>query len=1477
MNLYASLRPLIPPAQRILAKLLAALPATELLQAGWRDRLLPAAEALVCAEAPEARLIASDQRQAFLRELLAQMMPPRQNLAALEDVSPELAGLAEAPASVEPGQLEATGFRGFTVRINPNGTAAQASAALHALLGDKFSMEVFPSLPGYWSVFLTGDHKPLVSEAWEIARKIAQTPPFDYAEPNLAIPAFPAPDSAALESFGGPGDWDTRHPSALANCEWALDRCRIKEVWNDAKRGAGVVIGHIDTGYTLHPELKPNLDRLRDWDFWEGDADAQDPLEDGWWDKWRAKSPVLNPGHGTGTGSVIASPEGKQATTVGTGWVSGSAPAATLIPYRATPTVVILPFGSQDEVARAIAKAADDGVHVISMSLGSPWDSQVLRDAVQHALDAGVIVCAAAGNIVQEWAQGTGVTFPARYDGVIAVAGCDYDYNPWRYSCRGPEVDITAGGTDVWRAVATNDLNNAIAEPGSGTSFAVAAVAGVAACWLGLHGGPQAVRDYYKGEARLIPAAFLYCLRQHKKTPLAQGDPALFGGGVLDAAELAKVKLPSPGDLQPLLQPLAAPNALASLALLAPADTSAETAENTLHAWLDGAADQLDPQDIREIGTHIATNPTLLAHWQAANAAANPLAPNFSAFAEQAPPAYASALALGLSPTVQGKVGQPASTTAMARLQTKTEEVRSFTAETRRRAPLGPQAAVAHALAAEAPAPQPLKSVIAYVLHETEQAEAFVAMDPNQPGKAGRITPEVTQCFVLGQATEQEIAALREKNLFVRELPVPTPPAAEHFRAATLQAFGAAEQAAPHHFLMTLHGPLTEERRKMLEQTYQITLLELVGRDVYRILATPDKTQDIQDFDYVTSVIAERVVPPASLQALGVAPAAESMDTSAAILAPELPQLHDLWLRDGVDVAAFVARLTALHYQVEGTAGQKVRVWAVPDSAESQALKAMPETGGQVELYISPELHLDHARSIIGLAPAGTPARPFPWTGEGELIGIADSGIDQKHPDLQKRIHTVVALGRPNATDDPLGHGTHVAGAAVGDGTASNGSIQGAAPGAKIYFQSILGAPTISQQYPLKFPIALSDLFDPAYQAGARIHNNSWGAMATSFYRMSSREVDDYVSKHPDMLVVISAGNEGTTASPAPPRQRRSSAGAIDWYSLGAPATSKNALTVGASQSDITTGGAAAMTYNQFNSNQFPLANVPGDVAGLKMSGDPEDLACFSSRGPTEALQIKPDLVAPGTDIVSARSAIAAVGRFTGIYAANLQYAHMSGTSMAAPIVSGCAALVREYYAKARGCKTPSAALIKATLINGTRQLAGAQASAPAGGFPNGHQGFGRIDMRNTLPDPAQPEFELFYYDTWQGMGQPLAMDQRQRFVFQLPAALPWLRICLTYTDPPASKVQNNLVLMLHNQNTNTKWYGNERQQTTIAQVLPAPDSVNNVLIIRVENPQPGKYFLGVLTGNVPFGPQHFALVITAPNLPTVETRQLNG
>ena len=125
---------------------------------------------------------------------------------------------------------------------------------------------------------------------------------------------------------------------------------------------------------------------------------------------------------------------------------------------------------------------------------------------------------------------------------------------------------------------------------------------------------------------------------------------------------------------------------------------------------------------------------------------------------------------------------------------------------------------------------------------------------------------------------------------------------------------------------------------------------------------------------------------------------------------------------------------------------------------------------------------------------------------------------------------------------------------------------------------------------------------------------------------------------------------------------------------------------------------------------------------------------------------------------------------------------------MAAPLVSGCAALVRQYYRQERGVE-PSAALLKATLVNSTRWLSGPDATAEHAKNPNFHQGFGAVHMPFAIPNPGEPWLRLEFVDTWKDAGKQLSeTGDRRRFAFTVNGGQ-FLRICLAWTDPPPGPV----------------------------------------------------------------------------------------
>jgi serine protease AprX len=735
-----------------------------------------------------------------------------------------------------------------------------------------------------------------------------------------------------------------------------------------------------------------------------------------------------------------------------------------------------------------------------------------------------------------------------------------------------------------------------------------------------------------------------------------------------------------------------------------------------------------------------------------------------------------------------------------------------------------------------------IKRVIAFFMHEYERDGARSLM-PNAV---------VTDGYVCGEIDDSMIANLKNTGVIVQELESRpeaqrrrVPFARPLMRAGLIAALPQAAAPVPdmtraQYYRITLKYPVMDVVRNQLEGM-NVRLLQSEGVNTYTVRLEPQQVGPVAALAFVERV--ELYSPEDADKAVvseAQRPAAAVANTGAKMLQ------FDIRLHRPEDLPVVINWLRARTIDIRGNTSRKIRIYLLENSPDLDDLPLLPEVAS-VQEYVPPKWCNDRARILLNIDSGGASGPLVPQTGAGQIVAVADTGIDDQHPDFQGRIIGQIARGRPGNCSDPHGHGTHVSGSVLGGGTA--GPVRGAAPGASLFMQSLLDA----QGGLGGLPLDLNELFDEAYQAGARIHNNSWGAATASRYTIDASEVDEFVANHPDMLIVISAGNEGVAYPHC-----NSAAGYVDWLSIGSPASCKNALTVGASRSDRTSGGYSTMTWGQAWPSQFP----DSPIAAERISSNPECLAAFSSRGPCDDHRIKPDVVAPGTDILSTKSSAAPIASFWGSFPGNNHYAYMGGTSMAAPLVSGCAALVREYFASVN--HQPSAALLKAVLINGAQWLSGADATAPHNGTPNYHQGFGRVSIADSIPNPSRPGFTLRFVDLWQQPAAKFSMSgQRHRFQFNLPGPASEIRICMAYTDPPARGLQNNLNLFVQRPD-GMKMLGNAQLPNS----LNIPDPDNNVEVVRILNAPAGPYLIQISATNLLKTPQDYALVVTGINVP---------
>jgi subtilisin family serine protease len=430
---------------------------------------------------------------------------------------------------------------------------------------------------------------------------------------------------------------------------------------------------------------------------------------------------------------------------------------------------------------------------------------------------------------------------------------------------------------------------------------------------------------------------------------------------------------------------------------------------------------------------------------------------------------------------------------------------------------------------------------------------------------------------------------------------------------------------------------------------------------------------------------------------------------------------------------------------------------------------------------------------------------PYNLSGADVDLGIWDGGVVDNHVDFSGRL-TVVDTG---ASVDS--HATHVAGTMAGDG--SNSASQGGTP-----FQwkgMAPGADIISYYWDNN----LTDHNSGINTYGIELSQNSWGYTISSVFGNCSL-YGDYDGDAPDydsiitglygkrISVIFAGGNERDDGdcgmSSTPPY--------LNYAKLGPPATAKNIIAVGATNSDDDT------------------------------------MTDFSSWGPVDDGRIKPDVVAPGCEAGGEgyiHSTLPGNTYGSPIYC---------GTSMAAPAVSGISGLIVEQYRTSYGAD-PLPSTVKALLIQTAVDLDDGTVYYNPG--PDYSSGYGRVDAQAAVDGIIARHVRE----------DQISNGQTDSFTFDVLTDTVSLKVTLAWDDEPGAvnaspALVNNLDLVLVEPDGATMhrpWVLNPANPSNNA--TTGIDSVNNVEQVQVHSPMTGTWEARVIGTNVPVGPQGYSLV----------------
>jgi len=501
--------------------------------------------------------------------------------------------------------------------------------------------------------------------------------------------------------------------------------------------------------------------------------------------------------------------------------------------------------------------------------------------------------------------------------------------------------------------------------------------------------------------------------------------------------------------------------------------------------------------------------------------------------------------------------------------------------------------------------------------------------------------------------------------------------------------------------------------------------------------------------------------------------------------------------------------------EIKAIAANKIQVTlnSASDAENTVAWIAERSETQFIEASVTYEPHNQYASKVIQSNSNPKMVNPVyyvPITGNGSIVGLADSGINTANTYFSGS-GKVTYISTYGDNVDASGHGTSVAGTIAGRRADVNDLSNGIAYGAKLYFVDIEKDGVFSP------PATLSSMFGPAQTAGVKVFALPFGAEGSS-YGADAQDIDEFTFANPEFLPICSVGNYNST-------------------SLSTLAYSKNCLVVGSHLNSN-----AGMVHSSTNTRYTAYPNLY----------DSSVLSTFSSVGPTTDGRIKPDLCSIGEGLVTASNVDATSTRT------------VSGTSYAVGSAAAAAVFIQQLYEQ--GFLEPglyTSATVKATLINSGVPLSIVDTNGKGHyvnieNIPSQFQGFGRIQLDGifanlTAGEPVAGVIAL------QGSVPQVGVFPTDTYCFTVPEGAS-MKATLVWTDP-AGQLMNGFALVNDLDLVVTNAMGSQYRTST------APngefDQYNNVEQVDLANLPGGQYTVHVHGRNVPVGPQAYALVIS--------------